>query len=298
MSPGSAKRDRNTKKLIVMITALFGLVVCGALSGYYLWPGGDPPTGYPYVSTIAGSNREFGEPFGIAVMGREIYISDGEAGTIRVFRAGALSVFAQGFATPSAIAFNKAGDLIVADSGSHTIKTVNGKGEVSIIAGFDNQRGFADGDGSAALFNGPIGVAVNAAGRIFVADTYNDRIRVVDNGEVSTLAGGSPGYADGMGTEAQFHTPTGVAVWQDKVLVADAGNRRVRVIESDGRVWTIAGDGSFDIRDGGLLTAAFAEPTGITVGPDGIIYVTDANSLRQISLDPFPSVETISSKQR
>jgi hypothetical protein len=73
-------------------------------------------------------HREFGEPFGVAVNGSDIYVSDGDAGKIWVLHNGSPTIFAEGFGTPSAIAFNKNGDLIVADSGSHTINLVNAKG--------------------------------------------------------------------------------------------------------------------------------------------------------------------------
>jgi hypothetical protein len=121
------------------------------------------------VKTLAGINREFGEPFGIAVKGEEIYVSDGENGKIlKIFKDGRTEILTDKLDTPSQIAFDKNGDLIVADSGTHTIKKVKPAGEIELIAGTENQSGFQDGNANAALFNAPIGVAVLEE-KIFVA---------------------------------------------------------------------------------------------------------------------------------
>ena len=240
------------------------------------------PARFISVSTIAGANGEFGEPFGIAVKGAETFVSDGANGKIlKIGADGVVSEFAAGFDTPSAIAFSKNGDLIVADSGSNTIRSISSTGEARTIAGIDGSRGFADGPTSQAIFNGPIGIAVADDGRIFVSDTYNDRIRVIENGRVSTFAGSSRGYRDGR--DAQFDTPLGIAVWKDKLLVADAGNSRIRVIESDGSVWTLAGNGEEDLKDGPLLEASLVLPTAIAVNDRDQIFIADGNAIRVIN---------------
>src|SRR5436190_5088297 len=255
------------------------------------------PVRFNSVSTFAGENGEFGEPFGIAVKGSEIFVSDGANG--KILKIGADSVvleFTNGFDTPSAIAFSKNGDLIVADSGSSTIKSVTASGEVRTIAGVENSRGIVDGDAQTAQFNGPIGIAVASDGRIFVSDTYNDRIRVIENGRISTFAGSVRGYRDGR--DAQFDTPLGIAVWKDKLLVADTGNRRIRVIEHDGAVWTLAGNGGSDSLDGQLLEASFAKPTAIAVNDLDQIFIADGNAIRMIGRGVFPYVVTLTDQQR
>ncbi|MEO7539635.1 MAG: hypothetical protein ABIV21_06385 [Pyrinomonadaceae bacterium] len=256
--------------------------------------------GYNFVGTVAGTKGEFGEPFGVAVHESDVYVSDGEAGKIWRISDGAVTAFAEGLDTPSAIAFDKAGNLIVADTGANTIRSVDTKGAVSTIAGTGGRAGFADGDAAAALFNAPIGLAVDEGGRIFVADTYNDRIRVIENGQVRTLAGGGVrGFADGAGQAARFDTPCGVAVWQDKLVVADTVNRRVRVVEPDGRVWTLAGDGvEGDLKDGSPVAARFVEPTAVAVDKQGGIFIADGNAIRRIGGGVFPYVTTISDQRR
>ena len=251
------------------------------------------------VRTLAGLNREFGEPFGVAVSGDEIYLSDGELGKIfKISKDGSTEVFADGLDTPAGIAFDSNGDLIVADSGTHTIKKINAAGKVETIAGKENEPGFRDGAGGEALFRAPIGVAVSGE-KIFVADTYNDRIRVIENGRVSTVAGGEQGFADGTGGAARFDTPCGLAVWTGgRVLIADTGNKRIRVLEPDGRVRTLAGTGVPNRTDGLLSDAEFVQPLAVAVDEKGAIYIADGNAIRAVGRSIFGFVETVSGERR
>ncbi len=250
--------------------------------------------------TIANNVEQSVEPFGIAVRDEEIYFSDGETGKIwRVSNHRDFALVSDKFATPSGIAFDKNGDLLVADSGTHTIVKLNVvSGAVETVAGVENQKGYADGNAKIALFNAPIGIAV-AGDKIFVADTYNDRIRVIENGAVTTLAGGAQGFADAeQGFSAQFDTPCGLAVWNDKLLVADSENHRVRVVELNGRTWTLAGNNTEDSVDGTLYQASFVQPIAVSVDARGAIYVADGSSIRVIGRRIFPFVETISGDER
>lgn len=238
-----------------------------------------------HVSTVAGLTGEFGETFGIATKGDEIYVSDGQHGKIWRIRGAEVTVFAEGLHTPSAIVFDDEGNLIVADSGTHTIKSINSPGKISTIAGIEGKAGFEDGRAESSLFNAPIGVAVSG-NNIYVADTYNDRIRVIErHGIVATLAAG-------------FDTPTGLAIWRDKLLVADTGTRTIRVVEPDGNVWTLAGSGNGDLKDGLLLSASFVQPTAIAVDKNDNIFVADGNSIRRINIGVFSTVRTITDERR
>ncbi len=251
------------------------------------------------VKTFAGLGEKFGEPFGIAIKSGEIYVSDGEQGKIwRIGKSGEMQIFTDKLDTPSQIAFDKNGDLLVADSGTHTIKKIKVSGEIEIVAGTENKQGFADGAANSALFNAPIGVAV-AENKIFVADTYNDKIRVIENGQVSTFAGSSQGFAEGIGGSVQFDTPNGLAISNDgRILVADTGNRRIRVVEQSGATWTLSGNGTSNWKDGKLSEAEFVQPTALTVSDSGAIFVTDGNAIRAIGARSFPIVETISNDRR
>src|SRR5688572_2427085 len=275
---------------VILVSTLFALAGCES---------GSEPTSLRHVTAIAGSDGEFGEPFGLAFRDDAAYVSDGENGKIlKIAADGVVTEFAAGLDTPSGIAFDEGGNLIVADPGSNTIKIVSTKGEVRTLAGIEGQRGNTNGENGAALFNGPIGVAVGRDGKIFVSDTYNDRIRLIENGMVSTLAGGSLGYRDGHGTEAQFDTPLGIAIWNDKLLVADAGNRRIRVVEPDGTAWTLAGTGEITSRDGPPANSGFVRPTAVAVDEHGRIFVADGNSIRVIGNRVFPFVETLTDTRR
>lgn len=252
------------------------------------------------VRTLAGLAEKFGEPFGVAFNPRSgVVVSDGEQGKIWIVHDnGEMILSVDGLNTPSQIAFQGDDNIIVADTGSHTIKRVGPKGQIEIVAGVENKSGDADGNASSALFNAPIGVAVDG-NKIYVADTYNDKIRVIENGRVTTLAGSSQGYADAeSGPAARFDTPCGLALKNGKLIVADAGNRRLRLVEPNGKTTTFAGTGAQASVDGIPHEASFVEPLAVAVGPFGEIYVADGNSIRALGRRLFPYVETISHTQR
>ena len=284
-------RTRSAIK-IVIITFFAGLLftACGRPETH--------GTAFRSVRAIAGPESELGEPYGIAFKGDEIFVSDGAAGKIWKISGGTVTEFAADLDTPSGIAFEANGDLIVADSGSHTIKRITAAGTLTTIAGADGRPGYVDLSGS--LFMGPVGIAVAPSGDIYIADTYNDRIRKIyrENGEVITLSGSRRGFADGSGPNSKFDTPLGLAMWGERLLVADAANARIRVVEPDGTAWTLAGTGESKLQDGTLSSASFVGPTAIAVAPDGVIYVADGNAIRAIGRRAFPFVETISDSRR
>jgi sugar lactone lactonase YvrE len=260
------------------------------------------------LKTLAGAARtndgaRFVDPFGVAVAKADgsVYVSDGGTGRIwQIDAVGGARIVAENLDVPSAIALVPDGSLVVAETGSHTITRVDTKsGQSQLIAGVRGRSGFADGEGSAALFNGPIGVAVGPDGTIYVADTYNDRIRAVDTGhKVRTLAGGAePGMRDASnGADARFDTPCGIAVEPSGTLVvADTGNHRLRRVEQGGAVTTIAGTGEPTVFDGPLFAASFDEPTGVAVAADGAIYVVEAghSALRVCRFGIVPNVQTV-----
>ena len=295
-------RDFTEKKLVsivisVVLGALMTTVSCSRIQKPKFTP-------FDKTRTITNDQEKFGEPFGIAVRDGEVFVSDGETGKIwRVADNRNFTLLSDKFDTPSGIAFDKAGDLVVADAGTHTIKKLNvSNGAVEIIAGVENKKGDADGTAKNALFNAPIGVAVSED-KIFVADTYNDKIRVITDGKVMTLAGGGQGFADSeQGLAAKFDTPCGLAMWGDKLLVADTENRRIRVVETNGemngKTWTLAGNGAKNSTDGFLFQSSFVAPTAVTIDSFGAIYVADGDSIRVIGRRLFALVETLTNTKR
>src|SRR6185503_16015496 len=133
-------------------------------------------------------------------------------------------------------------------------------------------------DGKQSSFSDPFGVAVAADGTIYVADAgESNRIRKISpDGNVTTLAGGSEGFADGAGASASFNSPSALALGPDgNLYVADTGNNRIRKITPDGNVSTVAGEGTAGYVDGPAATAQFNGPVGLTVSSDDDIYVAD-----------------------
>jgi sugar lactone lactonase YvrE len=204
------------------------------------------------------AEARFADPYGVALDPHGlIYVADAGAGDrIRVIHpdggvqtlAGGQRGFADGagaaarFDTPSSVALDAVGDLYIADTGNHAIRKMTPDGHVTTLAG-TGQPGWRDGTGSVAQFNGPVGIAIDAAGRVLVADTYNDRIRAIaPDGNVTTLAGGdAPGDIDGAGPMARFDTPCGLAIdARGRIVVADTRNDALRAIDAAGNVSTIA----------------------------------------------------------
>lgn len=248
------------------------------------------------VRTFFTFSQKIGDPFGLAVKNGVIFVSDGETGKIfQIAKDGSSSLLTEETGTPSHIAFDKNENLIVADSGTHTIKKIKPTGEVETLAGTENQAGFRDGEAGSALFHAPIGVAVKD-NKIFVSDTYNDKIRVIENGMVTTLAGSVPGFADSEnGLLAKFNTPCGIALTKNgNLLVADANNRRLRVVEPNGKTWTLLGRDSAGLVDGTLAEASLLQPTAVAVEQSGKIYFADGNAIRVVENQLFPIVKTIS----
>jgi hypothetical protein len=143
-----------------------------------------------------------------------------------------------------------------------------------------------------AQFHCPSGVAADHDGKLYVADTANCTIRrIAPDGTVTTIAGraGVPGSADGVGTNAQFRLPQGIALGPGgSLLVADTGNHTIRKITSDGLVSTVAGAaGEANSFDGPVEGARFFHPEAIAVDSDGDIYVSDTwnHTIRKITSD-------------
>src|SRR5215831_17978682 len=269
----SPERLPSMRKYVIALVIL-GVGVAAGLIIYRLFRRTQPPRtvvgGRAMVSTWAGTGAPgfrdaaslnqaiFADPFGVAIgPDRTIYVADaGDNNRIRkitpdqkveTFAGGGKEAFADGpgleaaFNTPSGFAIDVAGNLYVADTGNNRIRKISTQGVVSTLAG-DGTAGYADGPAAQAKFDGPIGVAVDKAGNVFVADTYNDRVRLISpSGQVTTLAGAKgPGYADGPAATALFDTPCGLAVKPDgSVIVADTGNHRLRRISAEGNVSTV-----------------------------------------------------------
>jgi sugar lactone lactonase YvrE len=302
------------RKLLIAIALL--AIIISATIAYFVFRRRPLPTpiGWKaHVTTLAGdgsprfrdanpsTQAAFSDPFGVAVTGEGIiYVADaGESnrirkitpdGTVTTF-AGGSEGFANGlttaalFNTPSGLALDADGNLYVADTGNNRIRKITPEGQVSTVAG-DGTAGYLDGPASQARFNGPIGIAVDERGNVYVADSYNDRVRMITpDGQVSTVAGaGTPGYADGNRSTALFDTPCGVALATDgSIIVADTGNDRLRKIMPDGNVITLGQE--------------LSNPVGVALSHDNFIYVSELDRSRIVQIAPDGTISVVAGER-
>jgi sugar lactone lactonase YvrE len=202
------------------------------------------------------------------------------------------------FAYPGGVAVDSAGNIYVADTYTSTIRTITATGVVTTLAGAARMPGYRDDTGAAARFDHPGDVAVDSAGNVYVADTYNHLIRkITPAGEVTTLAGaaGSPGSMNGTGTAAHFNNPSGVAVDSaGNVYVTEVWSNTIRKITPAGEVTTLAGavveTGS---TDGTGTAARFYNPSDVAVDGAGNVYVADLGNYVIRKITPSAEVTTL-----
>jgi sugar lactone lactonase YvrE len=255
------------------------------------------------ISTFAQAER----PSGVAVDGQgNVFLSTGDHRVLKVSAAGATSTVAgtgqAGFSGdggpaisaalngPAAVAVDSAGDVFVADSGNDRVRRIAPDGTIATVAGA-GVRGFS-GDGGAATaarLSRPGGLAVDAGGNIYIADTGNNRVRKVDvGGTITTLAGNGTAGRSGDGgraTAASLRAPQGVAVGSGRdVFIADTGNARVRRVSAAGTITTFAGGGRAgylgDYVPAALVT--LVKPVAVAAGGDGTLYVADGDQVREV----------------
>jgi uncharacterized protein (TIGR03437 family) len=191
---------------------------------------------------------------------------------------------------PSGVAVDSAGSVYIADTNNNRIRKVS-NGTITTFAG-NGIAGFT-GDGgpaTSASFDYPFGVAGDSAGNLYIADHYNNRIRKVSNGTITTVAGGGNGALLGDGgpaTSASLNSPDGMAVDSaGNLYIADTQNNRIRKV-SGGTIATFAGNGNYRFSgDGGIAASAFLNfPSGVAVDSAGNLYIADTynNRIRKVS---------------
>jgi len=266
----------------------------------------------PYTDAT-GSDARFSYVNGIALdSAGNIYVTDASNTIRKITPAGVVTTLAgtpdvygsadgtggaAQFWNPYGIAVDSGGNVYVADQGNSTIRKITPAGVVTTIAGTAGGFGSADGIGSAARFNGPGGIALDSAGNLYVADSYNHTIRkITPAGMVTTLAGtaGVVGSADGTGSAAQFNTPYGVTVIGTTIYVADMENDTIRKVTSAGVVSTFAGTaGAYGNVNGNGSAARFYRPNGISSTSSGILYVADSGNDEIRKITPARAVTTV-----
>lgn len=191
------------------------------------------------------------------------------------------------FSLPSDLAFDAAGNMYVVDSSSQVVRRIAAStGIITTVAG-NGTFGYSGDDGPAtsAQFKYPAGIAVDGAGNLYIADSFNHAVRMVDatSGIITTIAGtGVEGFSgdDGPATSAQLSLPMGVVVdGAGAIYIADSNNHRVRKIVA-GEITTVVGTGApGSDGDNGLATAAtLSIPAHVTFDADGNLYISDKES--------------------
>jgi sugar lactone lactonase YvrE len=210
------------------------------------------------------------------------------AGRIMPVPHGATQASVQ-FDNPAGIAVDKAGNVYVSDWAKDMIRKISPDGKIVTVAG-TGKSGSNDGVGSSASFFLPAGIAIDGKGDLFVADSYNNRVRKISpDGMVSTLITGKPVPHEGPAKRdtSMLSHPYGITLDNaGNLYVADVGNSKIRKITPAGKMVTFAGNGKRGTANGAANQASFYHPYGVVADNKGDIYVADYqnNIIRKISL--------------
>ncbi len=261
------------------------------------------------VTTIAGSGKEGSEdgqgaaasffyPTALALdHAGNIYVTDSHNNLIRKISPGGMVTTLIGrrkgsdtvrLDNPNGIAIDQRGNVLFTDYMNNVVRKIFPDGRTVIVAGIVGDPGIVNGEADSAKFYLPWGIAVDKSNNIYVADSYNNMIRrISSDGRVSVLAGKiKKGHADGRDTTASFFHPAGLATDRDgNIYVADLANQRIRKINPEGWVETIAGNGKRGSANDFDTLASFDKPYGLAIDKAGNIFVADFlnNQVRKIS---------------
>jgi hypothetical protein len=287
-----------------------------------------------YVTTYAGTGSpgfvngdtsiaSFNKPFGICIdQSGNLYLADsynncirkiGIDGIVSTYAGSGTAGYLDGpaseakFNQPINICFDEEGNMYVSDFLNQRIRKISFDMNVTTIAG-TGVAGLLDGPVSQAKFNYPRGICLDDTGNIYIGDSWNHRVRKISpDGMVSTWAGGGTtigvqsvgDYVDASDTAARFYTPCELSIdVSNNIFVADAYNHRIRKIDSNRMVTTVAGSGESGPDAGGFLDgpgnqALFKVPTACLVSLTGSVYVGDGQNQRVRKINSDGIVSTL-----
>jgi sugar lactone lactonase YvrE len=226
------------------------------------------------------------------------------AGTTSGFSGDNAAAVAAQLNLPTALAIDASGNIYLADTGNHRIRRISATtGIITTIAGTAAQ-GFSGeaGPATSASIDSPTGLALDAIGNLYLADTHNHRIRRIDatTGIITTIAGtGTPGYSGDAtaGTTAALALPHGISIdASGNLYVADTENDRIRRIDATtGLITTVAGDGTqnFSGDNGPAIAASLDTPRATTLSPANLVTLADTGNQRIRQLEAAPAPATI-----
>ncbi len=286
-----------------------------------------------YVTTYAGTGSpgfvngdtsiaSFSHPFGICIDPEgNLFIADAYNNCIReISNDGIVSTYAgtgvagyldgeasqAEFNQPINICLDAEENMYVSDFLNQRIRKITTDMMVTTLAG-NGQAGLLDGPALQAKFNYPRGICLDDTGNIYIGDSWNHRIRRIStSGTVTTWAGGGStigvqsvgAYLDGNDTSARFYTPCELSIdTANTIFVADAYNHRIRKIDANRVVSTVAGSGSSGPNSGGFqdgpgTEARFNTPTAVYMATNGNIFVGDGVNQRVRKIDTASNVST------
>jgi sugar lactone lactonase YvrE len=230
------------------------------------------------------------------------YIADTGNGRIRMVDSyGTISTVSTASGSPAAVALDGSQNLFIADPGTNMIRRLNTNGIETVVAG-TGFPGYSGDGGPATLaaLNSPKGLAVDPLGNIYIADTSNNRIRkVATNGIITTYAGGGKGQSLGDGgaaTNAVLSAPSGLALsYSGDLFIADCTNSRIRRVDTNGIIWTVAGNGANGYSgDGGAgILAKLNHPQHVALDAFGDLLIADRDNISIRKLDPNGFITTV-----
>jgi len=299
-----------------MIKKYFDLIM---VFGLFTFLGSALPVSETFAKSVIATKTEISLVDGVAVDKRgNVYIARRDNNIIsRIDQKGNMTPYAgngaSGFSgdggkaiqaklnVPAGLAFDKSGNLFIADRNNHRIRKIDSRGIITTIAGTGTAGFSGDGDlATKAQLNHPSGIAFDNKGNLFFSDRSNERIRMIDSkGKINTYAGnGQEGFKGDSGSalEASLDKPFGIAFdRKGNLYIADRGNNRVRKVNTQRIITTVAGDGGFFFMgdNGPAYRASVAGPTGVVVDDQGTLYIADRNNNRIRSVDSQGMITTI-----